>query len=54
MRVRSTTVAVEEQELLHILSVLSVAFNYPACKAHAPYYIICGPSGCTMFFHTAS
>jgi hypothetical protein len=24
---------------------------YPACKAHAPYYIvICGVSGCTKFF----
>ena len=25
--------------------------SYPACKAHAPYYIAkCGLSGCTVFF----
>jgi hypothetical protein len=25
--------------------------SYPACNAHAPYYIdICGPSSCTIFF----
>ena len=25
--------------------------SYPACKAHAPYYIVnCGLSGCTTFF----
>ena len=27
------------------------SLNYPACKAHAPYYIvICGLSGSTIFF----
>jgi len=33
----------------------SVAIFYPACKAHAPYYIlICGLSGCTTIFHIIS
>jgi hypothetical protein len=26
------------------------SLRYPACKAHAPYYVvICGQSGCTIF-----
>jgi len=36
-RVRVTTVAVE-QYVLHNLSVCSLC--YPACNAHAPFYII--------------
>jgi hypothetical protein len=28
------------------------SLSYPACKAHAPYYIVvCGLSGSTKFFH---
>jgi hypothetical protein len=31
------------------------SLSYPACKAHAPYYIvICGLSGSTIFFHIIS
>jgi hypothetical protein len=31
------------------------SLSYPACKAHAPHYIvICGPSACTIFFHIIS
>jgi hypothetical protein len=40
---------VEKQYVLHIMSVCSL--SYPACKAHAPYYIvICGLSGCYHIF----
>ena len=32
-----------------------VAFSYPACKAHAPYYIVSyGLSGSPIFFHIIS
>ena len=31
------------------------SLSYPACNAHAPYYIvICGLSGSTVFFHIIS
>jgi len=31
------------------------SLNYPACKARAPYYfVICGLSGTTIFFHVVS
>jgi hypothetical protein len=34
---------------------VSVSLSYPACKAHAPYYIvICGLCGSTIFFHIIS
>jgi hypothetical protein len=36
-RVRVTIVAVEKQEILHILSVCSL--SYPECQAHEPYYM---------------
>ena len=35
-----------------IFWVCVCSLSYPACKAHAPYYIlICGLCGCTIFFH---
>jgi hypothetical protein len=31
------------------------SLSYPACKAHAPHYIVmCGLSGFTIFFHIIS
>jgi len=41
-----------KQLVLHILSVcLHSCLSYPACKAHAPYYIaICGLSGTKIYF----
>jgi len=42
---------VEKQQILHIVKCLSVAFVYPACKAHASYYIIiCRVPGSTIYF----
>jgi len=53
-RVRVTTVGMENQYALHILSV-SLCLNHPACKAHAVYYaVICDLSGSTIFFHIIS
>jgi hypothetical protein len=45
--VRVSTVAVEKQQVLHILSVcLYSCLSYAACTAHAPYHlVICGLSG---------
>jgi hypothetical protein len=49
-RVLVTTVAVEKQKY-YIFSVYVCSFSYPACKVHAPYYIvICSMSGSTKFF----
>ena len=54
-RVRIIIVAVEQQEVLHILSVCVCSLSYPAYKARAPYYIVtCDLSGCTIFFHIIS
>jgi hypothetical protein len=51
--VRVTIVAVEKQEVLHILCVCSL--SYPTRKAHASYCIVnFGLSGCTIFFHIIS
>ena len=46
----------DKQYTLHILSVcLYSCHNYPACKAHVPYYtVICDLSGCTIFFQIFS
>jgi hypothetical protein len=51
-RFRVTIVIAEQQEVLNILFVcLYSCLNYPACNAHAPYYIVIfGLSGCTIFF----
>ena len=36
----------------YILCVFLCSLSYPACKAHALYYIVsCGLSGSTAFFH---
>lgn len=52
--IRITIVVTKKEEVLHILSVWSGACH-PACKAHAPYYIvICGLSVSTIFFHIIS
>ena len=52
--VHITTVAVEQQYVLHNLST-NFSLRYPASKAHALYYIvICGPSGYTAFFYIIS
>ena len=51
-RVLVTTVAVEKQLVLHILSVYVSSRSYAACKVHVTCCIvICGLSGSTMFFH---
>jgi len=57
-RVRVTIVAMDKQEVIHILNVCVCvcvcvcSVSYPACKAHAPYYtVICGLSGFTIFLH---
>ena len=51
-RVSVTNVAVEKQNVLHILCVCVNSLSYPARKAHATYYIvICGLSGFTLFLH---
>jgi hypothetical protein len=38
--IRSTTVAVENQEVLNMLSVRVCSLTYPACKVHVPYFIV--------------
>jgi hypothetical protein len=51
--VRVTIVPVLKQYCLFRVCVCSL--RYPACKVHAPYFIvICGLSGCTIFFHIIS
>jgi len=53
--VRVTTVAVEKQKVLHILSVCVRSFGYSASSANALYYsFICGLSGYTTFFRIIS
>jgi len=60
-RVRVTVVAVQQQEVLHILNVCVCvcvcvcSLSYPACKVHTPYCIVtCGLSGSIIFFHIVS
>ena len=44
------TIVVEKQSVRYSVCVCNV--SYPACKAHAPYYVvICGLSGSTIFSH---
>jgi len=41
--------------MYNIFWSLMCSLSYPACKAHAPYYIvICGLSGSTIFFDIIS
>ena len=50
-----TTVAVQQREVLHILSVCAHSLSSPVRKVRAPYYIvICGWYGSTTFFHMIS
>jgi len=51
--VRVTIVAVEKQQVLHILSV-SVALVIQHDKSHVLYYSHNGKSGSTIFFHKIS
>jgi len=37
-RVRATIVAVENQSVLHNLSVCICRLRYPTCSAHTPYF----------------
>jgi len=49
-RVPATMVIVDKQYVLSIQIL-----RYPACKAHAPYYIVvCGLSGYAIFLHIIS
>jgi hypothetical protein len=51
IKARSRNHCCRRKALLHILSVCVCSLSYPACKAHAPYYIIiCGLSDYTTFF----
>jgi len=53
-RIRETTVAVEKQLVLHNMSVcLFVAFVIQREK-RMRNIVICGLSGCTIFFHIIS
>jgi len=54
--VRVTFVAVEKKTInITCSECVYVALGYPACNAHALYFIvICGMSGCTIFFFTLS
>jgi hypothetical protein len=47
--VHVTNVAVKKNN--YIFSVYVCSLEYPACNAYATYYIVCGLSGCTIFFH---
>jgi len=49
--VRANTGAAKSNKY-YIFWVCICSLRYPACKAHAPYYIvICGVSGSADFFH---
>jgi hypothetical protein len=51
-RVRITVVAVGKE---YYFSECVCSVSYPAWNAHAPYYIvICGLSGCAVFFYVIS
>jgi hypothetical protein len=55
---RINIVAVEKLYTLHIVSacyIFSLVIRHANHIFSAPYYIvICGPSGCTVFFHIIS
>ena len=48
---RSRNHCCRKKQVLHILSVCVCSLSHPACKAHAPCYIvICGLPESTIFF----
>ena len=49
-RVLEIIVAVEKEQVVDIRSCI-FSVNNPACKAHAPCYVVSGPSGYSVFFH---
>jgi hypothetical protein len=55
MGVRVTILAIEKKYVTYSVCMRACGLSYPACNAHAPYYIvICGLSGSTIFFHIIS
>ena len=49
-RVRASTVSWAKQTC-YIFGLCVCSLSYPACKTHAPHYVTCGLSSCTMFPH---
>ena len=52
-RVRLTIVALEMQQILHILNVCVCSLRYPGCK-HKHHVVVCGLPRSTIFFHIIS
>jgi hypothetical protein len=55
MEVRSHTHCCRGEEISNTYSKCVTSLSYPACKAHAPYYIVVyGLPGYTIFFDIIS